>query len=326
MKSLERPIVATLAYYGAFQWPLTLTELHERLVPGTRLDEHRASRPNLHELAEVTETLVAAGTIRTALGMYGPADMNEEVFTGRVAREKEQAQKWRRVRRYAWWLQGVPYVRALLGSGSLALGNTGPDSDWDVFVIARRGRLYTARAFLLATAFLMRRLRTKRDSVAPDKFCFNHYVTTDGLAIRHRSLFTAHAICWLVPLHDPYGYLGRLRQANTWIHDFVPGDSGTLFVRRQMPRSRLLGAMHRMAEAILNTMPGDWLERGLRRWQRGRIMHEPITHERGGRVIADDRELEFHPHSAERLVLDRYNAALAGLGVKRRETDSGLTK
>ena len=97
-------------------------------------------------------------------------------------------------------------------------------------------------------------------------------------------------------------------------------------MHREVPRSRLLGMVRSVIELPLRTVLGDWLERGLRAWQCRRIEREPATHERGGRVVADDREIEFHPRSAERMVIDRYNAALAGLGVRRTEPDSGLTR
>ena len=321
----DRPIQATLAYYGAFRWPLTIAELSERLIPSERLEcaPMRSDPGTLHDRATA---LVRAGLVRTAFGLYAPAGADDGMLSGRVIREKEHAQKWRRMRRRAWWLQAVPFVRSLIASGSLALGNTGPDSDWDVFVVTRAGRLYTARACLLFISAVMGRLRTKRDSVAPDKFCFNHYVTTDGMAIRHRSLFIAHALSWMMPIHDPDRYLHRLRQANQWTADYVSGDSGSQFVHREVPYSRSLNMIRRGIELPLNTILGSWLERGLRHWQQRRIENEPATHERGGRVVADDREIEFHPRSAERGVLERYHAALAGMGVRRIEPDSGLTR
>jgi hypothetical protein len=56
-----------------------------------------------------------------------------------------------------------------------------------------------------------------------------------------------------------------------------------------------------------------------------RIHREPATHEKGGRIVADDRELEFHPHSFEAVALSRYNAALTRLGLGQyAERDSGL--
>ena len=317
----DRPIISALALSGAMHWPLTLMDVHERLV------RPASPRPSVGDVLRRLDALVAHGAVISALGMYALADADAQIFAGRIQREKECAQKWRRMRRYAHWLQAVPYAAALLASGSLALGSTGPDSDWDMFVVARAGRLYTARACLLAAARLMGRLRTKHDSVAPDKFCFNHYLTTDGLALRHHSLYVAHAVNMIVPVHDPEGWLVRLRAQNRWTEQWLALAGAPLTVRRTLAPSRPLDAVRRLLERLLNGRAGDWLERRLAAWQKSRIHREPATHEQGGRVTADEHELEFHPRSAEAAVLASYNLALIRHGFPdHAEADSGLTK
>jgi hypothetical protein len=90
-------------------------------------------------------------------------------------------------------------------------------------------------------------------------------------------------------------------------------------------RSRLLNAVRRTLEIILNTFAGGAIERVLKVWMQGRINRNPVTRAQGGRIIADDRELEFHPHSFEAVALARYNATLARLGLGQySERDSGL--
>lgn len=315
MDVVDQDIMKALAYAGAFRWPLTLVELSGRL-----------GRP-IGETASRMDALVAAGSVCQAHGLYALAGVAEDSLWARVGQQKECAQKWTRMLRRAWWLQAVPYVRALFASGSLALGNVDPDSDWDLFVIARARRLYTARAGLLFAAWLMGRLRTKRMRVAPDRFCFNHLIASDSLAIRHRSIFVARVLVELVPLYDPHHFLPRLWDANHWISDFTVLAHREAFVRRSIVPSRVLGVFRWSLESILNTFVGTLLERGLRAWMQRRIAREPATHAPGGRVVADERELEFHPRSFEATVIARYNASLMRLGLGRYvESDSGLTR
>ena len=40
-----------------------------------------------------------------------------------------------------------------------------------------------------------------------------------------------------------------------------------------------------------------------------------MTYERGGRVIADEKEIEFHPRSFEATVMRHYNDALGRFGL-----------
>lgn len=325
MEASEHSLLATLAYYGALRRPLSLVELYSRLIPSRRLGQEEP-RPPLGHLASRLEAYVTEGTVRVEQGLYVLDKAEDRFGVHYIQRQKESTQKYQRMVNYAWWLQAVPYVRTLAASGSLALGSTSSQSDWDMFVIAQAGRLYTARAGLLCTAWLMGRLRTKRMSVAPDTFCFNHYITTDGLALRHRSMFTAHATAWLVPVFDTQGFLQKLRQANQWICDYTMLAGDVLFVRRSVSYSRVLNGVRRLLEIFLNTPAGSVIERGLRSWMQRRINREPATTARGGRIVADDRELEFHPHSFEVVALARYNATLTRLGLGRYlEHDSGLT-
>jgi hypothetical protein len=249
------------------------------------------------------------------------------IAENRVRRQAENAQKWRRILASAWWLQAVPFVCMIAASGSLAMGSTGPHSDWDMFVIVRARRLYTARLGLLVTAKLLGRLRTKRMRDAPDHFCFNHIITTDNLASRHRSLFTAQAWSWLIPMYDPHAFLPRLRQANRWMSEYVSSPGDTEFRHRSVPISRALRVFRRGTEWALTTFVGDIVERAVCSWMVRRINREPVTHAQGGRIVADDRELEFHPHSFEAVALARYNASLVALGLGQfAEHDSGLKR
>ena len=320
----ERAVLATLAFADASGYPLTAAGVFERLISPVRVGA--AGHPSLGDVVGTLDALSSRGAVREHHGWYAPTGTMHDAFVRHLDRLNIQAEKWRRMRRYAWWFQAVPFVRAVFASGSLAQGRTGPDSDWDMFVVVRRNRLYTARTALMAVAWLMGRLRTKRDRIAPDRFCFNHYVTDDGLTLRHRSLFVAGALAGLVPVLDPDGLILILRQANRWVGEYLaswPPPEPISVVRTVRP-SRFLRGIGRVAEIVLARAPGDWLERLLCGWQQRRIGNEPATHAKGGRVTADERELEFHPHSAERAVLARYNAAMTGLGMPAGERDSGL--
>ncbi|MCC6934824.1 MAG: hypothetical protein IT406_04020 [Candidatus Yanofskybacteria bacterium] len=326
MESLERSVYATAAYYSALRWPLTLAELTEHLIPPTRFGGTSIT-PSIGDIAPVLDRLIASGVVMTGDGLAWTAGALNDSVRERVRRHNANAHAWKRMLPSARFLQVVPYVRMVAASGSLALGSTGPQSDWDVFVVVQAGRLYTARTFLMLVAALMGRLRTKRHRTAPDMFCFNHIVTTGGLAIRHRSIFVAHALAWLVPIYDPQRYAARLRDANQWTADTIirPGDLS--FERRALRESRVLALIRRCAEVIFDTFVGDALEYVLRVWQQRRIQRDPATRAPGGRVVADDRELEFHPRSFESTVLARYRVLLARVGMERyAERDSGLTK
>lgn len=83
--------------------------------------------------------------------------------------------KWFTFLRQAEMFRKIPFVDLVLASGSLVLGDVNKDSDFDVLVGVRQGRLYTARFFCLAIFKMLGwRNHIKKGRSG---FCFNHFVT-----------------------------------------------------------------------------------------------------------------------------------------------------
>src|SRR4030042_891142 len=78
----DRPILATLAYYDGFRWPLTIAELHERLIPSGRLEVSDA-RPDIGALVARVDALVRSGQVRSDLGLYALAREDDGIFARR---------------------------------------------------------------------------------------------------------------------------------------------------------------------------------------------------------------------------------------------------
>ncbi len=329
MADLRNPILATLSYYDAFDLPLTALETWRYLVNPARLErEALVGDIAVSAIVEELERLSKEGRIATKHGFFAVAG-KADTIPARLEREKLSAQKWKKALAKAYWFQAVPYVRALAISGSLALDNSDAESDFDVLTITASGRIYTCRFFLLVIAAALRVRRRGHDRQAPDTFCFNHYVSEAGLAISHQSIYAAQTYARLIPMFVRDDALDRFSAANIWINKYVyhfkPDQS---FARRGITPSGLLSVVARALEAFLHTFIGVLLERSLRYYQQRRIARNPVTRAPGGRIVASDTQLEFHPHSAELPVIERYNIALRGIGISPLlyEQDSGLQR
>ncbi len=319
-------ILATLAYYDGFDYPLTAFELYRYLINPLRLRPHIESLEpiSLRDIKESLEILLRKENIVKELGFYSLKGRNG-LAQQRIEREKISAQKWRLCLKRAYWLQAAPWVRGIFASGSLAMGTISSDSDFDMLVLVEPGRLYLARLFLSGIASLLGARRTRFETTAPDKFCFNHYVTTNSLEIPHESLYNAQTYAHLVPIAINPTLAGEFFVANLWINKFVynftPHQQA---IRRTVRKSPILLTVAKFLERFLNTA-GDTFERWARQYQQKRIAANPATHAPGGRVIYTNTELEFHPHSFERVILDRYNGLTRKFGLAMTpEPDSGL--
>lgn len=329
MDPLRTSIFATILYYDSFNFPLTFAEVYKYLINSKRFklttsDVRWTSDVHTADIAAELENMARLGLIGHKNGFYFMSG-RDDLYARRIEKDKLSNKKWKKFLATAKYLQLAPYLRAVFVSGSLAANNPEPKSDFDVFIVIKPGRLYTGRLFLWLISSVLGVRRGRFDVVAPDKLCFNHYLTNDNLELSHRSLYIAQSLANMKPVITTGGVLEKFIASNRWArsycYNFRPATA-----YREVKTSRVLLAFARTGEAVLNNFLGDLLEKMLKAFQQKRIKNNPATYESGGRIIFTDKELEFHPRSFERVVIDNYNQGLKRfdvLGVV--ESDSGLT-
>ncbi len=324
---IEDSILATLAYYDGLNYPLSSFELYRYLINPSRLksDVDSVGLISFNNILESIEILLREEKIQAENGFYflkGRSGLSEL----RLDKEKISAQKWRKCLRLAYWLQLAPWIRGMFVSGSLALGTTTEESDFDILVLVQPNRLYLSRLILSGLATLLGARRTRYEAFAPNKFCFNHYITTDSLHIDHESLYNAQTYARLVPMMVSPDLSAKFFAKNLWInkylYNFTPHQHT---IRRTVRANRFFVGIAKAIEILFSGEVGDKLENWSRHYQQDRISKNPITHAPGGRVVYTNTELEFHPHSFEKVILNQYNSLLQKLGISTNiEPDSGL--
>lgn len=200
--------------------------------------------------------------------------------------------KWQKFLRRIWPFRFIPFVDFVLAAGSLATGNMREESDFDVIVGVRQGRIFTARVFcILAFGMFGWRAVHKRSNSKKwrDKICFNHFVTPNAYR-----LSPPHNEYWkklylnLVPVYGDTRIIQRFFQANAdWM--------GEARLYQNDPRHlyKFPSSFKVFLEWILGGKFGDQLQRlkfiqiyFIRRGSAGG--YKP-------RIIYNDNELEFHP-------------------------------
>ncbi len=330
MTPLGNPILATLVYYDILDFPLTLLEINKYLIKPDRLSKgYVPETVSLGQIEENLANIINIGLVSSKNGFYFLSG-RDVLYELRIEREKIAAQKWNKFLRIAKWFQAVPYLRAILASGSLAINNTSNESDFDILSVVRSGRLYSCRIFLSLVASLFGARRTRYERVAPDKFCFNHYVTDGNMNIKHESLYNAQSYANLKPVLVEDNLVEKFYTANNWIGKYVLNldfKAQPKVQPQKICEVEPLKFIAKFAEFILNSSLGDKIENWAKKYQQKRIKNNPATYESGGRVVFTDNELEFHPRSFEAFAIDKYNKKLKQLGIipHIEEKDSGLT-
>ena len=262
-------------------------------------------------LRGVQQALVDSPFLQQALGMkwgFYFLKGKEYMVRERLNRHARAQMKWKILRKVAPFLAAVPFVRALAVSGSLALSNTKASSDLDLFVVARFGRIWTARLFLLVVTQFLGRRRKYWNQEAPDMVCLNHYIGDESLAMPAdvQNLYTAVQYSLHVPLFGR-DILTAFRQHNSfWIGRFVhgavlPGISHGYEIDLASSASTL---KHFFEAWLMEPIGGlvEELARHLQLW----FIHRHHMRGRAGRVVTDDSELAFHPDTKVPALLAQY--------------------
>jgi glycosyltransferase involved in cell wall biosynthesis len=284
----EWALLAQVVYADLFHSPLPL-DAAARASIGVALEEDEVRRMALSPPLSGILTLHPSGVLL----LTG----REELVEGMPEREALARKLLDRNHLRLSALALLPFIRALLISGGVAHRNPGARPDVDLFVVAARGRAYTAYTML----FLATKLTGNRRVVCP-----NYLVDEAELTIAyHHDLFTAHQLVSAVPFSGQRAYEALCRANETWVRRFFPS-----FAPRP-GTSHLAPGLRSAAELALGPV-ASWLESSLRWAWRLRLRRRAAA-AIGSDVVLGDGILKLHLSDYRRSVLERFSARLAGL-------------
>lgn len=213
-------------------------------------------------------------------------------------------EKWQKFLSRVWLFKFVPFVDFVFAAGSLATGrpvgrasptagNMNEDSDFDVIVGVRQGRIFTTR-MLCFIGFGMFGLWAKHPGKSKNRFCFNHFVTPAAYRLSPpyneywKNLYDS-----LVPIYGKSEIIQKFYDANAdWMGERRIYQNDT---RHKYKKSNWI---KKSREWMLAGKLGDWLEKKLKTIQIKKIEADlKIRHTYKPRIIFNDNELEFHPHT-----------------------------
>ena len=318
-RHLEQYIFDTIRYFDIFEMPVTATQIWRSLVVTRSGTGVRWQGQRVVSLRQLREALQRSRWLKERMencwGYYclrgagsGSSGGVRGYVRRRLVRHILAQYKWKIARRVVRLLAPLPFVRMIGVTGSLALGHTRPASDLDLFIIVRRGRIWTARLWLLLVTQLMGRRRKHWNEEAPDKICLNHYIVDSSLtmAAEIRNLYTAVLYTQAIPLTGLSMYRRWIAANGQWMRRWLMYPAAPILAWRQAVKTpRLAWLMQRWAESLLLEPIGGGLEWVAEKVQR-RTMLLHADPGRAGRVVVSDTELAFHPDSKESHVLRRF--------------------
>lgn len=212
--TLAKAILATLTYSNHFHYPLTMDELHLRLV-GQKVVRSK--------LENAVGALIKSKAVETKAGFYflpkQSALVKQRLLYAKLSKPlKDLAIS------YVPILCRIPSVIAIYLTGSLAMNNTDGHDDIDLLIITSPGQLWTTRLLLTLYTSLLGLRRTPKTTNVMGKLCLNLYLTPDSylIPVARRSLYTAYELIQTTPLYDPKSTHSELLVSNSWIKTYLP--------------------------------------------------------------------------------------------------------
>ena len=214
---LELAIFRTLAYFAYSHYPVTAFEIWKWLLEPERE----------YTFGQVFEVLQFSAYLKeqvfTEQGFYS-LEKNPDLIKNRRTRLANALTKYAKLKQFALILGRVPYIEGVAICNSLAFHHTLPSSDIDLFIIASKGRVWSARFFSTLPLILLRERPGER---AEDPVCLSFFATKESLAferlkIGERDPYLAYWSKSLIPLIDKNGWLKHFEAENAWIKAILP--------------------------------------------------------------------------------------------------------
>ena len=236
--NIRKDILATLAYFNMFDYPLKKNEIFLYLG---HCNDYR-------EFEQALTNLLKDQAVYKMADFYSL--QNDSKLAIRRFKGNELATSMlKKAEKAAAIISAFPFVKAVAVSGSLSKHFADEQSDIDFFIITQANRLWIARTFLhifKKLTFLVRR---------QGHFCMNYFIDEKDSAIMEKNIYTAMEIATVLPLRDN-GSFDQFFKANSWASVFFPNK----YLYTPSVRKPGNSWIKRLTEKSLNNTFGDSLD------------------------------------------------------------------
>lgn len=289
MTPLQSAIIATLAFFRLFARPLRMDEV-QRWLYGMQADK-----------SEIEIALRAMPEVREEKGFWY---LQAAEYPDRVLQQQENSVLRSRIFQYLPALRHIPGIRMCAVGNTVAFDAATPDSDIDLFIVARPGMLWFVR--LVATMLLhVRGVRRHGNKVA-GRFCLSFFVDMSAMDLSavaiEDDVYLRYWIATLLPVFGQETWEALQEANHTFVLEKIPA-AFPLAPTGPVP-------VHAGSENFL-LGAGNFLLRGIRWLQMSKMRHLPVKLGPGAYVVVNDHMLKFHNNDRRTYFRDQWRAILS---------------
>ena len=203
---IKKDILATLAYFNMFDYPLKKREI---LIFLGNADER-------HEFEQALSDLVDESAV-FKVGEFYSLHNNYSLSERRIKGNGKAVMMLKKANKVAKIISAFPYVRAVAVSGSLSKNFADDSADIDFFIITAANRLWIARSFLHLFKKLTFLVHMQH------YYCMNYFIDEAEPMIVEKNIYTAIEIATLLPLRGTVVF-ENFYTANRWTKKFLPNN------------------------------------------------------------------------------------------------------
>ncbi|WP_128532615.1 hypothetical protein [Mucilaginibacter gilvus] len=238
MLTINRNILAALAYFDMFDYPLTYGEIY--LFLGEK-----------HYQAQFNEAInyLVAGKMIYQFDKFYSLKNDYLIIIRRNRGNQKAAEMIAKAKEVGRFLIKFPYVRGIGISGSLSKNFADERSDIDLFIITARNRLWVARTLMHCFKKLTFLVNKQHN------YCMNYYIDEQQLQIAEKNIYTAIETDTLIPLEGDVVF-EKFYAANSWTRTLLPNKTLRLASAKPLPTY----VFKNLIEFLFNNRLGDMLD------------------------------------------------------------------
>lgn len=305
---IRTSIISTLAHYEAERGlPLSAFEIYKYL------HKKNSKKITLSQiLTELDNIKTTNENITSKNGFFFLINKqsSKDKYSQRINRDKLSIKKWKKAKKIIWLMQTIPFIKSISVAGSLSMNNTLKNSDIDLFLIVKKGRIWTTRTLsMLLTQLLGQR---RYDKKITDKICLNYYIT-EGSEPQIKNLASANIFLRTIPVYEMTSYNNFLKDNFYWLEKYFLNSKNQFKIQnfRKIKKNKTLLKIKTLFEYMLSKKIGDKIEQTLSLWQKKRIEEKTRKETNITNLIFTDEILMFHwPNPRNKEVLEKYEQIL----------------
>jgi hypothetical protein len=229
-KKIQKVILKTLAYARIFNCDLTKKELFHLAISEFKFSkiDFEVQLMGLVKQKRVGEQVIGYDIVR-----YRPI-IKLGIGVENISRDTISRNKLNKTRTWKKWLYLIPWIEAVLITGSIGANNPKPGDDIDIFIITKTNRLWLTRFLTIIILQILRvRRKPERDWRGQknknifehkDLVCTNIYLESNNLGFwaKVKNIYLARELVQIKVLFDKNQILPHLWQKNLWVKKYVP--------------------------------------------------------------------------------------------------------